>query len=49
MAIAHISAPVPGGSRLEVDVANFYRIRNGKISYFANYHDTVPFQAVASR
>jgi ketosteroid isomerase-like protein len=47
--ICHITSPLPDGSRIEADVANFYRMRDGKIAYFANYHDTAPFQAVAHR
>ncbi|HZR42724.1 MAG TPA: nuclear transport factor 2 family protein [Ktedonobacteraceae bacterium] len=45
MAIWHITAPQADGSLVEVDGANFYRIKDGKIVYFANYHDTAPFRA----
>ena len=43
MAIWHITAPQPDGKVLEVDGVNFFRIEDGKIAYFANYHDTAPF------
>ncbi len=45
MAVWHISAMGPTGP-IEVDGANFYKLKNGKIVYFSNYHDTVPFAAV---
>jgi ketosteroid isomerase-like protein len=46
MATWHITAPLPDGSKLEVDGANFYRLRDGKIAYFSNYHDTAPFRSI---
>ncbi len=46
MAVWHISAPLPNGKSIEADGANFYRIKDGKIVYFSNYHDTKPFAAV---
>jgi ketosteroid isomerase-like protein len=49
MAIWHIEAVGPGGAPIDAKGANFYKIRNGKITYFSNFHDTVPFRAVAGR
>ncbi len=46
MVVWHITAPLPNGATIDADGANFYRIKNGKIAYFSNYHDTVPFKAV---
>jgi ketosteroid isomerase-like protein len=46
MARWHISSPLPNGKQLELDGANFYRIKDGKIVYFANFHDTAPFQGL---
>ena len=47
MAIWHITAPQPGGRVLEVDGVNCYHIKNGKIVYFANFHDTAPFAVLS--
>ncbi len=49
MAIWHISAFGPNGAPIEADGVNFYRIKDGKISYFANYHDTRPFAAILAQ
>jgi limonene-1,2-epoxide hydrolase len=40
---SRITFPKPGGGQLDVKGVNFYRVRDGKIVYFANYHDTKPF------
>jgi ketosteroid isomerase-like protein len=49
MAVWHIVAPQLDGSTLELDGANFFRIKNGKIAYFSNYHDTAPFKTAVSK
>lgn len=41
--ISHISAANASGVPIEADVANYFRLENGKIKYMANFHDTVPF------
>jgi ketosteroid isomerase-like protein len=41
--ISHISAANASGVPIEANVANYFRLENGKISYMANFHDTVPF------
>jgi len=41
--ISHISATNASGVPIEANVANYFRLENGKIKYMANFHDTVPF------
>jgi len=41
--VSHISAANAAGVPIEANVANYFRIDNGKIAYMANFHDTVPF------
>lgn len=45
MATWNIQSPMPDGSKLDLLGANFYKIKNGKIVYFSNYHDTAPFNS----
>lgn len=42
-AVSHISAANAVGVPIEANVANYFRIGRGKITYMANFHDTVPF------
>lgn len=42
--VSHISATTPRGGAIEADVANYFRIANGRIAYMANFHDTAPFK-----
>jgi ketosteroid isomerase-like protein len=42
--VSHIAAVTPGGKTIEVDVANYFRITDGRITYLANFHDTAPFK-----
>jgi ketosteroid isomerase-like protein len=42
--VSHISATSPRGRSIEADVANYFRIANGRIAYLANFHDTAPFK-----
>jgi ketosteroid isomerase-like protein len=44
--VSRISATTPSGERVEADVANYFRVIDGRIAYMSNYHDTVPFRAV---
>lgn len=44
--VSHISARSPRGEAVEAEVANYFRIENGRIAYMANFHDTVPFRPV---
>ena len=41
--VSHISAETPAGATIEANVANYFQITDGLISYMANFHDTVPF------
>jgi ketosteroid isomerase-like protein len=41
--ISHISAANASGVPIEANVANYFRLEQGKIKYMANFHDTVPF------
>jgi ketosteroid isomerase-like protein len=41
--ISHISAANVIGIPIEANVANYFRLENGRIKYMANFHDTVPF------
>jgi ketosteroid isomerase-like protein len=43
-AISHISATTPRGGSIEVDVANYFRISDGRITYMANFHDTATYR-----
>ncbi|WP_405877963.1 nuclear transport factor 2 family protein [Streptomyces sp. NBC_01136] len=44
--VSHISATTHTGDAIEADVANYFRVVGGRITYLANFHDTVPFRAV---
>ncbi|HEU5375644.1 MAG TPA: nuclear transport factor 2 family protein [Ktedonobacteraceae bacterium] len=41
--ISHISAANASNIPIEANVANYFRVENNKITYLANFHDTVPF------
>jgi hypothetical protein len=43
--VSHISAVTTSGVSIEAGVMNYFRFdAQNKIVYFANFHDTVPFQ-----
>lgn len=42
--VSHISAANAAGVPIEANVANYFQLRDGKIAYMANFHDTVPFR-----
>ena len=42
--VSHISAANAAGVPIEAEVANYFRFRDGKIAYMANFHDSAPFQ-----
>jgi ketosteroid isomerase-like protein len=42
--VSHISAANAAGVPIEAEVMNYFRIENGKITYMANFHDSVPFK-----
>lgn len=41
--VSHISAANASGVPIEANVANYFRLKNGLITYMANFHDTRPF------
>jgi ketosteroid isomerase-like protein len=41
--VSHISAANVAGDPIEADVANYFQIQNGRITYMATLHDSVPF------
>jgi len=41
--VSHISAANAAGVPIEAEVANYFRLEDGKIVYMANFHDTRPF------
>ncbi len=43
-AVSHISAANAAGVPIEAEVMNYFRFRDGKIAYMANFHDSVPFK-----
>jgi ketosteroid isomerase-like protein len=47
--VSHISAANAAGVPIEAEVANYFQLRDGKIAYMANFHDTVPFQPFTSQ
>jgi ketosteroid isomerase-like protein len=46
--ISHISARTHGGDVIEAEVANYFRILDGRIVYMANFHDTAPFAVLSA-
>ncbi|MEW6754646.1 MAG: nuclear transport factor 2 family protein [Candidatus Latescibacterota bacterium] len=42
--VSHISAANAAGVPIEAEVMNYFTIRNGKIVYMANFHDSAPFK-----
>lgn len=46
--VSHISAVTPVGAAIEAEVVNYFRLAGGRISYMANFHDTVPFKVLGA-
>ena len=44
MALWHIAAANAAGVPIDAKGANYFEAENGKITYMANYHDSVPFK-----
>jgi ketosteroid isomerase-like protein len=42
--VSHISAANAAGEPIEANVMNYFRMRDGKIAYMANFHDSKPFE-----
>lgn len=49
MARWHIDADFGDGKTVDARGVNYYEIANGKITYFANYHDSRPFDRVLGK
>jgi ketosteroid isomerase-like protein len=47
--VSHISAANASDEPIEADVANYFRLDDGKIAYMANFHDSVPFEPFTSQ
>ncbi|HEY0496368.1 MAG TPA: nuclear transport factor 2 family protein [Kutzneria sp.] len=45
--VSRIEATTSAGETIEADVVNYFRLDGDHIAYLANFHDTVPFQALA--
>ena len=41
--VSHISAANAVGEPIEAEVMNYFRFKDGKIDYMANFHDSKPF------
>jgi ketosteroid isomerase-like protein len=46
--VSRIEATTSAGDAIEADVVNYFRLDGDHIAYLANFHDTVPFRALAS-
>jgi ketosteroid isomerase-like protein len=46
---SHISAANAAGEPIEAEVANYFKLVDGKIAYMANFHDTRPFDPFVSQ
>jgi len=44
--VSRIEAVSTSGKNIQARVMNYFRMRDGKIIYMSNFHDTVPFQAL---
>lgn len=44
--VSHISAASASGVPIEADVANYFCVQEGRITYMANFHDTQPFAPI---
>ncbi len=47
--VSHISAANLSGENIEANVMNYFRFKNGKISYMANFHDSKPFEPILNQ
>ena len=46
MAVWHIETVGPNGEDIQADGVNYFKVANGKIVYFANFHDSAPFKPI---
>ncbi|MFC0547842.1 nuclear transport factor 2 family protein [Kutzneria chonburiensis] len=47
--VSHISAVTTNGEEIEADVCNYFVVRDGQITYMANFHDSAPFAPVLGK
>jgi ketosteroid isomerase-like protein len=47
--ISRVVATSAAGEAIEADVVNYFMVHDDQITYMSNYHDTVPFKALAAR
>ncbi|MEV0472162.1 nuclear transport factor 2 family protein [Streptomyces prunicolor] len=47
--VSDITGRTHDGITVEAKVCNYFRVTGGLISYFANFHDSVPFAAVTGK
>ena len=47
--VSHISAATHSGATIEAEVCNYFQVVDGRIAYFTNFHDTVPFAPALGR
>lgn len=47
--VSNISAANLSGENIEANVMNYFRFKNGKISYMANFHDSRPFAPILNQ
>ena len=45
--VSRITARTHGGDTITAEVANYFRIVDGRIRYMANFHDTAPFAVLS--
>ncbi|QSQ22896.1 nuclear transport factor 2 family protein [Pyxidicoccus parkwayensis] len=44
--VSHLSAVSASGVPIEAEVANYFCVQDGRITYLANFHDTHPFAPI---
>jgi ketosteroid isomerase-like protein len=47
--VSHITAVTPDGVTIQANVSNYFEVNDGRITYMANFHDTVPFSPVLAK
>ncbi|WP_405989223.1 nuclear transport factor 2 family protein [Streptomyces sp. NBC_00986] len=47
--VSDITGRTHDGITVEAKVCNYFRVTGGLITYFANFHDSVPFAAVTGK
>jgi ketosteroid isomerase-like protein len=43
-AVSHLRATTASGEEIEAEVMNYFQVVDDRITYLANFHDTVPFR-----